>query len=102
MYNNPRCFYSRIFGVADYGRPWPYERVDRRRRDGMERAARKSAAPNIRLWNQIQRSILIPRLDLDVVDAGGAEGADESGGEAGVGEEGDVEVYGRSSDLVAV
>ena len=49
-----------------------------------------------------RESILIPGLDLDVVDAGGAEGADEGGGEAGVGEEGDVEVNGRSSDLVTV
>ena len=39
---------------------------------------------------------------MDVVDAGGAEGADESGGQTGIGEEGDVEVNGRSPDLVAV
>ena len=39
-------------------------------------------------------SILIPGLDLDVVYAGGAESADEGGGEAGIREEGDVEVYG--------
>ena len=35
---------------------------------------------------------------MDVVHAGGAEGADEGGGETGVGEEGNVEVDGRSSD----
>ena len=54
------------------------------------------------LLNHIIESILIPRLDLEVVDAGGAEGADESGGQTGIGEEGDVEVYGCPSDLVAV
>lgn len=54
------------------------------------------------LLNHIIESILIPGLDLDVVYAGGAESADEGGGEAGIREEGDVEVYGCPSDLVAV
>jgi len=45
-----------MFGAADYGRPWPYERVARRRRDGMERAARKSAASNIPLWKQFKKT----------------------------------------------
>ena len=52
-----RCItFSGMFGAADYGRPWPYERVARRRRDGMEREARKAAASNIPLWKQFKKT----------------------------------------------
>ena len=44
--------------------------------------------------------ILIPRLDIQIVNAITQECADEGGGEAGVCEEWDVEVDGHTADYV--
>ena len=43
-----------------------------------------------------------PRLDVDVLGLHRAESADESGGQTAVGDKRDVEVDGRTADLVAV
>ncbi len=46
--------------------------------------------------------VLVPTLDLDIVEGHRAEGADEGGGEAGVGDKRDIEVDGGSTDVVSV
>ena len=45
---------------------------------------------------------LVPALDGDVASGEAAEGVDERFGKAGVGEQGDVEVYSGTADLVSV
>ena len=52
------------------------------------------------LWHEIL--VLIPALDLDVVDGHRAECADEGCGQTGIRDERDVEVYGCTTDIVSV
>ena len=55
-----------------------------------------------RIYFQSCALIFLPRLDVELLHAEGAEGVDEGGGEAGVGDERDVEVDGGAAYLVAV
>ena len=46
--------------------------------------------------------VFTPGLDANLLDRNGAEGLDEGRGQTTVGDQGDIQVDGRTTDLVAV
>ena len=56
----------------------------------------------IRIYYYARLLELVPALDRDVAGGEAAEGVDERFGKASIGEQGDVEVYSGTADLVSV